>query len=149
MSQVVVGGTFNVFHKGHAKLLDVAMICAALRHAALVVGVSSIGFAQSTRDVPVRPFRERVKDISEYIESSDLRPEFGPVFYKMIEHKDDMPVMEDDDVLVVSQETAQNAYQILTEKGYLCHVEIINMVCDENGEEIHSTKILREKTERE
>ena len=142
MSQVVVGGTFNVFHKGHAKLLDAAMIAAAFKNAALVVGITSDELAQSSRSVPVRPYRARLDDVARYIERSDMRPEFGPVMYSTIRSVDDMPYMSEEDTLVVSEEKKNRARIVLANKGYICKIRTVPMVKDRNGKEIHSTKIL-------
>ena len=144
MSMVVLGGTFNVFHKGHQRMLDDAITLAALKEASLTVGITSDTFAKSSRNVPVRPWEERLHDIEEYIDRDDLRPYFGPVFYLRIDSADQMPEMKDDDVLVVSEETAVDAFRILVDKGYGCAVHVVDMVKDSNGEEIHSTKILEE-----
>ena len=145
MSQVVVGGTFNVFHKGHAKLLDAAMIAAAFKNAALVVGITSDELAQSSRSVPVRPYKERLNDVARYIERSDMRPEFGPVMYSTIRDINDMPCMGEEDTLVVSEEKKNRARIILANKEYICKIKTVPMVKDRNGEEIHSTKILEGK----
>ena len=145
MSQVVVGGTFNVFHKGHAKLLDLAIINASFREAALVVGITTDELAQSSRSVPVRPYKARLNDVERYVECSDLRPRFGPVLYTTIRSYDDMPVMTEGDVLVVSEETEERARRILADNLYICTVKVVPMVRDKNGEEIHSTKILEQE----
>lgn len=145
MSQVVVGGTFNVFHKGHAKLLDAAMIAASFKNAALVVGITSDELAQSSRSVPVRPYRARLDDVARYIERSDIRPEFGPVMYSTIRSVDDMPYMSEEDTLVVSEEKKNRARIVLANKGYICKIRTVPMVKDRNGEEIHSTRILGEE----
>ena len=142
MSAVVVGGTFNVFHKGHMKLIDDAIDIAAFKECALIVGITSESFARSTRRVPVRPYEERLHDVREYVEMSDLRPYFGPVYYLRIYKADDMPHMADDDILVVSEETAPNAFHVLADKGCGCAVHVVDMVRDSSGEEIHSTRIL-------
>lgn len=142
MSKVVLGGTFNVFHKGHQKLLDDAISLAAFREAVLYIGVTTDTFATRSRNVPVRPYKERLKDIEEYVEQNDLRPYFGPVCYQPMNSADQMPRMEDDDILVVSEETAPNAYRVLADRGYGCAVHVIDMVKDSKGEEIHSTRIL-------
>lgn len=139
---VVLGGTFNVFHRGHAKLLDDAMTAASFRESSLVIGITSDSFAQSSRNVPVRPYSERLRDVREYVESSDLRPYFGPVVYETVGSKDDMPAMRENDVLVVSEETAPNAYRVLAQKDYDCTVHVIDMVHDSEGRELHSTRIL-------
>ena len=145
MSQTVVGGTFNVFHKGHAALLDTAMTAAALKGSALVIGITSDELAKSMRSVPVRPFRDRLDDVAGHIERSDIRSEFGPVMYSVIHSPDDMPEMGSADMLVVSKETEERARRLLAEKGYVCNVRTVPMVCGKDGEEIHSTRILEEQ----
>lgn len=146
MSQVVLGGTFNVFHKGHQRLLDNAITLAAFRECALVIGVTSDAFAGSTRCAPVRPYSERLNDIREYVEHDDLRPYFGPVAYLRVDSADQMPEMGDDDVLVVSEETAPNAFRVISDRKYGCAVHVVDMVKDRDGKEIHSTDILRRET---
>lgn len=140
---VVVGGTFNIFHAGHRRLLDEAIAVAAFKRCSLVIGITTDEFARSTRSVKVRPYEERMHDVQRYVEDDDLRPHFGPTYYLRIESADDMPEMGEKDTLVVSEETAGNAYRILAEKDYGCEVRVVDMVCDENGNEIHSTNILR------
>ena len=142
MSKVVVAGTFNVFHRGHQKLMNTAITLATLKNASLMVGVTSDTMAQRTRTVPVRPRTERLKDVQDYIENDEFRPEFGPVQYMTVWSSNDMPMMEKNDILVVSEETAGNASRVLFEKGYDCELHVVDMVRDDNGEEIHSTKIL-------
>ena len=144
MSKVVVGGTFNVLHKGHIKLLSDAVDIATLKGAMLMVGITSDELAQRTRTVPVRPRKERMADVQDYIEKHVLRPHFGPTQYEIIRDVNYMPVMKNDDTLVVSEETAMHAFEILADKGYGCAVHVIDMVKDKDGNEIHSTKILEE-----
>lgn len=145
MSKVVVGGTFNVFHKGHARLLNSAIAIAAFKEAALMVGVTADNLAKRSRTVPVRPYKERLNDVMKYIEDDDLRPYFGPVVYEILWETDDMPEMSEKDVLVVSEETAMHAFEILAKKGYDCEVHVVEMLTDKDGNEIHSTKILEER----
>ncbi|MDG6221335.1 MAG: adenylyltransferase/cytidyltransferase family protein, partial [Candidatus Thermoplasmatota archaeon] len=57
---VIVGGTFNVLHQGHIRLLEEAANCATFLH----VAVTSDRMASGSRNVTVRPFVERVKDVS-------------------------------------------------------------------------------------
>ena len=144
MSKVVVGGTFNVFHGGHIKLLNEAINIAALRDATLMVGITSDTLAQRTRNVPVRPRKERMADVQDYVENHVLRPHFGPTQYVFIDDANYMPKMDTGDVLVVSAETERHALEIITDKGYKCAIHAIKMLTDENGNVLSSTRLLEE-----
>ena len=58
---------------------------------------------------------------------------------------DQLPEMGSADTLVVSKETEERARRLLAEKGYVCNVRTVPMVCGKDGEEIHSTRILEEQ----
>ena len=68
MSKVVVAGTFNRLHGGHRALL-IKTIWRAMNTPGheLAIGITSDEFAQSTRDVQVRPYEERLGDVFRFL----------------------------------------------------------------------------------
>ena len=156
MSKVVVAGTFNRLHAGHRSLLIKAMWRAMNTPGhELEIGITSDEFAQSTRTVPVRPYKERMSDVDRFLHQyqkdllntgmypdDTLRIRGG---YHMVHSKKDMMRMYKGDTLVVSEETEANARQVLKAKGYRCKVAVVPMVRDQQGREIHSTDIIMEE----
>ena len=156
MSKVVVAGTFNRLHAGHRSLLIKAVWRAMnTPDHVLEIGITSDEFAQSTRDVPVRPYEERMRDVNRFLHrylkdldhtgmypGDTLRIRGG---YHIVHSKTDMMRMYKGDTLVVSEETEANARQVLKAKGYRCKVVVVPMVKDEQGREIHSTDIINQE----
>lgn len=158
MSKVVVAGTFNRLHAGHRKLL-IKAVWRAMNTPGheLEIGITSDDFAQSTRTVPVRRYDVRMWDVDRFLyryitdlahtgmypgDTLRIRYNFHTVYTKT-----DMMRMYKGDTLVVSEETEENARQVLKAKGYRCKVAVVSMVRDQQGREIHSTDIIRQEEE--
>ena len=158
MSKVVVAGTFNRLHAGHRSLLIKAVWRAMnTPDHVLEIGITSDEFAQSARDVPVRPFEERAWDVVQFIRRY-IKDLYHTGMYprdmlkikghcRPVHSKTDMMRMYKGDTLVVSEETEANARQVLKAKGYRCKVVVVPMVKDEQGREIHSTDIIKQEKE--
>ena len=144
---VVVAGTFNRFHEGHRALIIRAVWEAMRKRATLHIGVTTDEFAQSTRDVPVRSKHERLHDVFVFAASYARDLTDAGVFYEGIEirtddvtSKDDMPAMSRGDVIVVSEETVENALRLLEDSE--CRIVVVPMRKDGNGKAIHATDII-------
>ena len=98
-TKVAVAGTFNVLHEGHKALLDRAMWIAD----ELYIGITSDEMASSGRD-EVIPYYLRRSAVEDYVMSKgeiatifEINDVYGPP-----------EIMDDVDILVVSEETAEN-----------------------------------------
>lgn len=142
--RVYVAGTFNRFHAGHAALLDEAVRLAedALRwspSAELTVMVTSDAMAQASRDVPVRPFGQRLADVMAHLKGCTV-----PVRVMSMDGPDMTdPLAECGDIIVCSEETAPRARALA---GTSMRVAVVPMVRDADGE-IHATRIVRREQE--
>lgn len=110
---VYVGGTFNVLHEGHRKLLRKAVECMGeFRH--LEVGVTASAWAK--RDVPVRNAEWRRQDVLHYLtDELGVRPD--RIEFTII--SSDCPVamvrdLDATDILVCSTETEQAGRRCLS-----------------------------------
>lgn len=104
LTRVVVGGTFNVIHKGHRKLLETAFSVGE----EVVVGIASDDFANRFRHVKTRHYVERKKDVEAYLSSF-------PKPFTIVEINDiygDATTDARMDALVVSEETLLRAEEI-------------------------------------
>ena len=104
--RVCLGGTFNIFHKGHKKLIDVAFKTAG-KNGKIFIGVIEGNILVKKKFVT--PYKNRVKAILKYIKSKDYNQNFEiiPIYDKY-----GFAVDEDFDSIIVSQETFENANEI-------------------------------------
>jgi inosine/xanthosine triphosphatase len=66
-----MGGTFDVLHRGHHALLDAAF---AAGDEGVSIGVTTDAFANARRERRVRPYAERVADLSRFLEARGHLP---------------------------------------------------------------------------
>lgn len=145
--RVCVGGTFNVFHKGHRLLLHTGLDQAG-PHGFLFVGIAT---GDLVRLKPhLRSFDLRRHDVERYLSKIEKRPnlEIKPIT--------DMfgPTLEKDfDIIVVSPETRAAADIINSERkerglGLLSVVEIPYVMADD-GRPIQSSRIINGEIDKE
>lgn len=96
MMKVGVGGTFNVLHKGHRRLLDIAIANGDV----LAVGLMSDDYCRRNKDLII-PYEERERALREYLEKKSVEFTISPLSAKEGTASTD----PDLDVLIVSQET--------------------------------------------
>ncbi len=96
MIKVGVGGTFNVLHRGHRRLLETAL----MNGDELAVGLMSDAYCREHK-VTVLPYRQREEALRAYLEPRTTRFDIVPLDLKEGTAPED-PML---DVLVVSQET--------------------------------------------
>jgi len=96
MMKVGLGGTFNVLHRGHRRLLEVAMANGDL----LAVGLMSDDYCRRHKTV-VLPYAERERALREYLTGKGAKFTISPLNVKEGTAPSD-PELE---VLIVSQET--------------------------------------------
>jgi len=138
---VAVGGTFDLFHKGHKALLIRAMELG--KH--VLVGVASDEFANRLEKKVGEPYKKRSSNVEQFFKEQNkavnvevvvLNDYFGP------------PIFTDEvEAIVVSEETlyrVELANQIRMKKGLKnLRVEVVEMVLAEDGRPISSTRIRR------
>lgn len=137
----VVGGTFDILHAGHKRLLRTALMNAN----SLLIGVTSDSFAAFSRGREVNPFKERVNKLMEFIRSlgADDRVEIAKI-------EDPFgPSIEDDEleVLFVTENVLTNALRVNrireARNMRLLDIFVVPLVRAEDGEAISSTRIKR------
>ena len=104
--KVVLGGTFDVLHKGHQRLLDVGFNVAE----SVVIGLTSDEFARRFRVNQSPSYEKRKKTLESYV-----KPLGKP--YKIVEINDSYGVATIDpeiDCIIVSEETLLRAEEINT-----------------------------------
>ena len=137
-----VGGTFDILHEGHERLLGRA--CEEAEGRTLLVGVTSDSFASSTREREIKPFEERAEVVSLFLEGKrcrfmivELNNPYGPAAY-------DPEITS----IIVSADTYGNVARIneLRKERGLDPLKIIkvDMVCGEDGVVMSSTGILED-----
>ncbi len=136
--KVIIGGTFDVLHKGHYFLLKKAF---SLGH--VTIGITSDEMAKKMKKRKVKAFKERKQEIKNYIEKNikkdfsliKIEDRFGPTLTKTF------------DYIVVSPETYKTALMINKKRSKLNKklIEIveIDFVLAEDGKPISSTRILK------
>ena len=133
--KVAVGGTFDKFHYGHMKLLDIAFEIGSY----VLIGVTSNDFAGVKGRID--PCKVRMSNLRGLIlskhqnyEIQELNDPYGTTIYD-----------ETIDAIVVSEETEPTAFkinEIRREKGMKgLDIVTIHMVLAEDGKPISSTRI--------
>jgi len=145
--RVCIGGTFNILHKGHKELIDKAFKIAG-KNGIVFIGVTKGEMLDKKKFV--EPYEKRVKELKKYLsfkgfnKNTEIRPiynKYGPT------------INEDFDVIVVSDETRDNALDINRKrlkkgKKPLKIIEI-PMVYAEDLKPISSTRIYNKEINRE
>lgn len=142
--KVVIGGTFDVLHKGHKALLR-----RAFELGKVGIGLTSDIMAKKMKNREVQNFTIRERELEDFIQE-----EFGvkPEILK-IEDEFGFALEKDFDYIVVSPETYQRAQSINRErkKRNKKPIEIvkIDFILAEDGEPISSTRILKGEINRD
>jgi len=144
MKKVVLGGTFDILHRGHEALLK-----KAFELGKVTIGLTSDKFAQKLKKRKITPFKERKKNLENFIKERfgkkakivKINDIFGPT------------LKENFDFIIVSKETLKNALKINQKRKKLRKESIkivkIEMVLAEDGKPISCTRIREGKIDRE
>lgn len=135
----VIGGTFDVFHAGHKKLLLTALTYAD----ALLIGLTSDNFAVLSKGHEVSPFEQRMEKVLEFIRILNKEDKV-----EIVKIDDPFgPSVEDQDleVLFVTENLLSNALKInrLRKDKDMRPLDIliVPLVKAEDGGIISSTRI--------
>ena len=141
--KVVVGGTFDVLHKGHEALLR-----KGLSLGEMTIGLTSNKIAESLKRRKVRDFQLRKKDLENFIKQ-ELSGKYRII---RIEDKFGPTLKEDFDYIVVSPETYRTALLINKKRQKIKKRPIkivkIKFILGENGKPIHATEIIKSRMNR-
>jgi len=135
--KVVIGGTFDVLHEGHAALLK-----KGLSLGEVTLGLTSNRMAEKSKKRKVRDFRSRKRDLENFLKKSSVRK------YKIIKIEDKFgPTLKEDfDYIVVSPDTYENALLINEKRRRAGRKQMkivkIKFVCGKNGKPISATDII-------
>ena len=138
LNKVVIGGTFDILHRGHEALLRRAFSLGET-----TIGLTSNKMAEIMKRRKVRDFQLRKKDLEKFIKR-ELRGK-----YKIIRIKDKFgPTLKEDfDYIVVSPATYKTALLINKKRQKIKKKPIkivkIKFVLGEDGKPISATRILR------
>lgn len=138
--KVCLGGTFNVLHLGHKKLIDKALELAG-ENGLLFVGVAKGKMIDHKKDV--KKFEYRKQQIISYVKSKKI---LDNILIKPIYDKYGPTIDEDFDFIVVSPETKSVALEIneKRKKNGKKSIQIITIpyVLADDKKPISSTRIL-------
>jgi len=142
--RVVVGGTFDFFHKGHKELLDKAVEIGKI----IEVGITSDEMAEKHRGYPVRSFEERKRLVEDYLKDKDVEYHIVMIQDPCGKNKEFGSAAEENyDAIVVSPETRSMADKINTvrRKNGLELMEVVTIPCilAEDKKPISSKRIRR------
>ena len=138
-ARVCVGGTFDILHEGHRRLLFRAAELSG--NGILLVGVTSDHFASSTRDRAIRPYRKRAAGVAEYLD----RLGCGHVIVEIEDLAGPSASDEQIKIIVVSEETrgsGERINEIRRERGLApMRIVSVDMVKDEEGGTLSASRL--------
>jgi len=138
IKKVVIGGTFEIIHKGHETLFKKAFSLGSV-----FIGLTSDAMVKKTKKIKTKGFTYRKKYLKNFIKKEfKVEPEIGK-----IENKFGPTLKRDFDFIVVSPETYKNAVLINKERRKINKKPIkiikIKFVLGKNGKPLSSTGILK------
>jgi len=135
--RVLLGGTFEVLHAGHKKLLN-----RALRFSDVTIGLSTDSFARKSKRRKVLSFTKRKANLWRFFGKRASRVKIFPL-------EDKFGIAPDDELaeaIVVSEETKPSALKInsLRKKKGIAPLKIISVsvVLAYDGKKISSERVL-------
>lgn len=144
-NKVVVGGTFNVLHKGHKALLTTAFMLGK----SVYIGLSSDEFANRFRATQTWKYDDRKKKLLEFVKNFDKE-------YEVLEINDSYGIATTEpeiDCIVVSEETLLRAEEINAirfKKGFdKLTIVVVPIMLAGNGKPISGERVLNKEIDEE
>ncbi|MEM4335631.1 MAG: pantetheine-phosphate adenylyltransferase [Candidatus Anstonellales archaeon] len=142
MVSCVLGGTFNILHKGHE-----ALFRRALLFDKIFIGITSDGFVRKNKIYPPTPFSKRKKEVERWfakrnrkIKTIKIEDVFGDTLEKEY------------DYIVVSEETLPNAEKINRMRKKLgkrqMGIVVVPLVLAYDGKKISALRIYKGEIDR-
>lgn len=138
-SRVALGGTFDLLHAGHEKLLRIAFSVGQF----VTIGITSDKFIRKMGQVPVQDQQKRKANISEYLSKTKLTKRTRLVYIEDIYG----PTLTDPSyqALVVSKETLPGAHLINKKRKQLGLEQLAIIIVDfafaDDGKVLSTTRI--------
>jgi len=134
LKKVIIGGTFDVLHKGHEVFLKKAFSLGDL-----TIGLTSDIMAEKAKKRKVRQFSERKKELEKFIKKNLVKKT------RIIKIEDKFgPTLEEDfDYIVVSPATHKTALLINKKRRKPMKIVEIKFVLAEDGKPISASRIIK------
>ncbi len=140
---ICIGGTFDLLHNGHKKLLRKAFEF----NKPVVIGITSDKFAKQLRVMCVAPLEKRISELQHYLKSNNFNAEI-----KVIDDFYGDTLEKDYDSIVVSPETEKIALKINELRKNTFKKELVIVKVDwelaDDGLPISSTRIKKNEITR-
>jgi len=145
--KVCVGGTFDVLHRGHMKLIEEA--CQVSDH--LVICVTTSEFASRFKRRVVRAFEDRIRDLLNFLKENGL---VNKVSILPTEDIYGATLIDPEiEAIVVTAESLKRGFEVNLEcwrRGMrLLDIVVVPMVKAEDGKPISASRILKGEIDRE
>lgn len=142
--KVVIGGTFDILHRGHE-----ALLLKAFELGEVIIGLTSDVMVKKTKEREIKEFEQRKKELENFI-TENLRAKAEII---NIEDKFGTTLKEDFDYIVVSPATYDTAVLINQEREKrnkpLIKIVKIDFVRAEDGDPISSFRISKGEIDRD
>jgi len=145
-NKIVIGGTFDMIHRGHEEILKTGFQIGK----SVVIGLTSDDFADRFRIEKVLPYEERKRKLEEFIGS--VREDKPYTIIKIDDSYGAATIDPETDCIVVSEETllrAQEINAIRFKKGLSkLTIVVVPIVLADDGKPISSDRINRGEIDR-